>query len=120
MQKRIPFSVLAAAFTLAASAACAEPPAVYAHIKLASAAQAPAKPVNIGGLDWTCAGDACAGASRGDPAGWSPMYFCKHVAGKLGPLASWSYRQHEMSAGDLAACNTAAGSASAATTTAAK
>lgn len=118
MQKRIPFSVLAAAFTLAASAACAEPPAVYAHIKLASAGQAPAKPVNIGGLDWTCDGDACAGATRSDPAGWNAMYFCKKVAGKFGPLASWSYRQREMSAADLAACNTAA--AGVATTTAAK
>jgi hypothetical protein len=111
MQKRISLSVLAAAFTLAASAACAEAPAVYAHIKLASAASAPAKPVNIGGLDWTCTGDACAGATKGDPAGWSPMYFCKKVAGKLGPLASWSFRQHEMSAADLATCNTAAATA---------
>jgi len=92
----------------AASGALAEPPAVYAHIRLASAAAAPAKAVQIGGLDWTCAGDACVGATRSDPAGWSPMYFCKHVAAKMGPLAAWSFRQHEMSAADLATCNTAA------------
>ncbi|MGA0603015.1 CC_3452 family protein [Caulobacter sp. KR2-114] len=111
MQKRLSVLALAAALTLAASAVSAEPPAVYAHVKLASAAGAPAKPLEIGGLVWTCAGDACSGATRGDPAGWSPMYFCKHVAAKLGPLAAWSFRQHEMSAGDLATCNTAAAGA---------
>ena len=112
MQKRLHFGVLAAVLTFAASAAAttalAEPPAVYAHIKLASAAQAPAKPVNIGGLDWTCDADACAGATKSDPAGWNPMYFCKKVVAKLGPLASWSFRQHEMASADLATCNTAA------------
>ncbi len=108
MQKPVQLGGLAAAITLVASAACAEAPAVYAHIKLASAAAAPARPVNVGGLDWTCTGDACAGATKTDPAGWSPMYFCKKVAAKLGPLASWSLRQREMSAADLATCNSAA------------
>lgn len=115
MQKRFLACGLAAALTLAATTALAEPPAVYAHVKLASATGAPTNGVEIGGLVWTCTADACAGATRGDPAGWSPMYFCKHVAAKLGPLAAWSFRQHEMSAADLATCNTAAGAAGAAT-----
>ncbi len=120
MQKRslgLAAALTSTALTLFATAALAEPPAVYGHVKLASAASAPAAPVEIGGLVWTCTADACAGATRNDPAGWSPMYFCKHVAAKLGPLASWSFRQHEMSAADLATCNTAAangGSAAAA------
>ncbi len=119
MQNRLRFgAAIAVAVLFAASAASAEAPAVYAHIKLASASSAPAKPVNVGGLDWTCDGDACAGATRGDPAGWSPMYFCKKVAGKFGPLASWSFRQREMTGADLATCNTAA--AAGGTATAAK
>lgn len=115
MQKRLATLGLAAVLSFAATAALADPPAVYAHVKLASASAAPASGVEIGGLVWTCAGDACAGATRGDPAGWSPMYFCKHVAAKLGPLASWSFRQHEMSPADLATCNTAASAGGAAT-----
>lgn len=115
MQKRLHFGVLAAALSLTASAALAEPPAVYAHIKLASAAAAPASPVDIGGLNWACDGAACTGAASSEPAGWSAMYFCKRVVRKLGPLASWSYRQHEMDAVDLATCNTAAGAPAAST-----
>lgn len=108
MQSRVFLPALAAAALIAVPAIAGS--VTYSDAKLATPLPAP-KTVTIGGLEWTCTADACSATPKGSVASWSTMYACKKVSSAFGALASYSTRGMVMSAGDLAVCNKAAGSA---------
>jgi hypothetical protein len=111
MQTRVLLPALAAAALFAVPAIAAAQP--YAEAKLATPLTAP-KTVTLGGLQWSCTGDACAANPKGAVATWSTSYACRKVAAAFGPLAAYSSRGMVMGAGDIAACNKGAPTASAA------
>lgn len=84
--------------------------AVRAQATLAAPAASPGV-VEIDGVQWRCEGAACAGAGERRAGLDSLMKECRKVAAALGPLASYESRGREMSAGNLKACNRAAGPA---------
>jgi hypothetical protein len=101
---------LAAAALLAAPALASAAP--YAEAKLAAPLTAPKTQV-LGGLEWSCTGDACTANPKGAVATWSTNYACKKVASAFGALASYSSRGMTLTGGDLNACNKAAASSGA-------
>ena len=105
MHIRVLMSALSAGAMLATAAGAA--PSVWGHAKLSAPLAAP-RTASIGGVEWTCEGDACVGAVNGAPQSWPSMYSCKKVAAAFGALAAYESSGLPMSSGNLSVCNKAA------------
>lgn len=99
---------IAALVVFGAGQAMAGPPAAYrGEAKLVSAPSAP-RAETIGGVQWTCDGDACTGVATRKANLDGPVRECKKVVAVLGPVTAYRTGPRELSEGQLRACNRAA------------
>lgn len=102
------FKIAAAAAVLAiaaAGSALAQGPAAYSgRATLATPASTPVT-ATISGVSWSCNGADCVGAADRYATLDSVMKECRKVAAAVGPLAGFSTRGRNFSAGNLAICN---------------
>jgi len=84
--------------------------AIHANARLATPV-ASVSTAEVDGVRWRCEADACTGEGVRQTTLDSWMKECRKVSAALGPLAAYQSRGREMSAGNLKACNRAAGPA---------
>jgi hypothetical protein len=66
---------------------------------------AAAKEANVGGVAWRCDGVECAGRGTPRAANAGLVAECKKVAAVIGPVSSYRSRGHELTSGQIRACN---------------
>ncbi len=93
----------AASFGLTASPVRAAAPGAFYSVTLAAPLAAPARMLE-GETVWSCAGSECSAAR--DTA--RPVFVCTRLARKVGKVARFATPNGELSAEDLARCNTSA------------
>lgn len=66
---------------------------------------AAAREAVVGGVAWRCEGAECAGRGTPRAANAGLVAECKKVAAVIGPVASYRSRGHELTSGQIRACN---------------